>query len=170
MMIHRLAVLLSGAIALSALLLPATTAGAQTTEDNKCWDYRITERAFARKMNASRTEAGLDKLSLDPELSKVARVHTNEMIRRGELYHTPSERLGRRVTNWIVLGENIGVGSSVRSLYRQFMNSEAHRDNIMNVGFKHVGVGVRLKGLRLWVTIVYEGILDPGTTLRMPEC
>ena len=170
MMTRRIATLLSGAVLLAALLLPAIPVGAQSTEDNKCWNYKLSERAFARKMNASRTEAGLAKLSLDPELSKVARVHTNEMIRRGELYHTPSERLGRRVTNWVILGENVGVGRSVRSLYRQFMDSQVHRDNILNVGYKHVGVGVRVSGLRLWVTIVFEAILDPGTTLRMPEC
>src|SRR3712207_4708048 len=98
---------------LLAALLTAATASAGSTGDNACWKYKDSERGFARKMNAARTDRGLGKLSLDPELSKAARVHTNEMIRRDELFHTTSSDLRNRVTNWILLGENVGVGGSV---------------------------------------------------------
>lgn len=162
------ATLLAGA--LFSTLLPVATAGAQGQGDNPCWTYKDSERGFARKMNKARANNGLAKLSLDPELSKAARVHTNEMIRKDELYHTTSSDLRERVTNWIILGENVGVGGSVRSLHKAFMNSPGHRDNILNLTYKHVGVGVRVVDGRMWVTVIFEAITDPGTTLRMPRC
>src|SRR5687768_1662583 len=100
--------------ALFTTLLPVTTAGA-ATGDNPCWNYKTSEKAFARKINGERSS--LTKLSIDPELSKAARVHTNEMIRKNELHHTSSTALRNRVTNWVVLGENVGVGGSVSSLH-----------------------------------------------------
>jgi uncharacterized protein YkwD len=159
------AVILAGA--LFSALLPASPAAAA---DSKCWTYKTSERGFARKMNAARTEQGLNKLQLDPELSKAARVHTNEMIRRDELFHTTSDHLRQRVTNWILLGENVGVGGSVASLHQAFMNSPAHRDNIMHVTYRHVGIGVRKANGRMWVTVIFEAVTDPGTTLNMPRC
>lgn len=158
-------VLFAGAVLAS--LLPAGPAAAA---DNSCWTYKRPEKGFNRKMNAARTNAGLAKLSLDPELSKAARVHTREMVKRNELYHTPSNRLASRVTNWIILGENVGVGSTVSSLHQAFMDSPAHRDNIMKVSFKHVGIGVLKKHGRMWVTVIFEAVTDPGTTLSMPKC
>jgi uncharacterized protein YkwD len=138
--------------------------------DNRCWDYKASERGFARKMNSARGNNSLGRLQLDPELSKAARVHTNEMIRRNELYHTPSPDLRRRVTNWVVIGENVGVGGTVSSLHEAFMNSPAHRDNVLYSTYRHVGVGVKKAHDRMWVTIIFEAVTDPGTPLRMPRC
>ncbi len=155
--------------ALFAGLLPVMNAGA-ATGDNRCWDYAFSERGFRKKMNAEREARGLGKLSLDPELSKAARVHTNEMVKRDTLYHTSSTDLKNRVTNWIVLGENVGVGGTVASLHEAFMNSPAHRDNILYNTYKHVGVGVKKANGRMWVTVIFEAVTDPGTSLTMPRC
>jgi uncharacterized protein YkwD len=151
---------------LSTILFIPSALGADST----CWDYRRAERGFARKMNSEREDAGLGKLRLDPELSKAARVHTNEMTRRNELYHTPSSTLGRRVTDWIVLGENVGVGGTVSSLHEAFMNSQGHRDNVLYPTYRHVGIGTKEAHGRLWVTIIFEAVTDPGTRLKMPSC
>jgi uncharacterized protein YkwD len=168
-MSRRFAVLMVAG-ALFATLVPAGTASAQTAGDNQCWKYKTSERAFARKMNSERTARNLGKLSLDPELSKAARVHTNEMIRRNELYHTTTANLRSRVTDWVILGENVGVGGTVASLHQAFMNSPAHRDNILHAAYRNVGIGVRKADGRMWVTVIFEAITDPGTTLAMPHC
>ncbi|HEV3472696.1 MAG TPA: CAP domain-containing protein [Actinomycetota bacterium] len=156
------------------IFLGATYAVAPVAEagsgDNPCWGYRIAEKGFARRINSERVERNLGKLSLDPELSKAARVHTREMVRREELYHTPSDKLRNRVTNWIVLGENVGVGGSVSSLHDAFMASPAHRDNVLHAAYQHVGIGTKKADGRLWVTVIFEAVTDPGTTLRMPRC
>ncbi|MDQ3964444.1 MAG: CAP domain-containing protein [Actinomycetota bacterium] len=161
------------AIVAMTTLLGATYAVAPVKAgggDNPCWSYRDAEKGFARRINAERSERHLGKLTLDPELSKVARVHTREMVRRSELYHTPSDKLRKRVTDWIVLGENVGVGGSVSSLHDAFMNSPAHRDNVLHAGYQHLGIGTKRKDGRMWVTVIFEAITDPGTTLRMPSC
>jgi len=160
-----------------SFLLTAVTAGllaptmaTSATANNQCWEYKTSERSFKLKINQERAELGLAKLRLDPELSKVALKHTNEMVAKNELYHTSSQQLKNRVTNWNVLGENVGVGGGVDSLHKAFMNSPAHAANVLNSGFKHVGVGVVKKGDRLWVTIIFEAVTNPGTTLPMPKC
>jgi uncharacterized protein YkwD len=138
--------------------------------ESQCWTYRPSERLFSKLMNAAREKADLPKLSLDPEASRVARKHTTEMVERNLLHHTPSTSLVRRVTRWEILGENVGVGSTVDSLHRAFMDSPPHRANVLYSKFRHVGVGVRRGGGRMWVTVILENRLDPGTRLRMPRC
>ncbi len=92
------------------------------------------------------------------------------MAKRSALYHTADRRLARRVTRWNVLGENVGVGYTVASLQKAFMASASHRANVLGSFFVHFGVGTRRKGGRLWVTVVFESVRNPGTRLRMPSC
>jgi cysteine-rich secretory family protein len=138
--------------------------------DSRCWRVKRTERKFSRKINKARRGSNMRKLSLDPELSKVARKHAKEMARRNLLHHTPQSKLARRVTRWSYLGENVGMGGAVGSLHRAFMNSAPHRHNILRSAYKHSGVGVVKKRGRMWVTVIFEERRDPGTRLRMPRC
>lgn len=157
-------------IALVATMAPMTAQGDVPSGDNQCWTYKPSERGFARKINGARVLEGLTKLSLDPELSKAARKHTQEMWKRDKLYHTPSGKLRHRVTNWTIIGENVGVGGTVSSLHDAFMNSPAHRDNVLYTTFRHVGIGVAKKNGRMWVTVIFEAVANPGTPLSMPTC
>lgn len=138
--------------------------------DSECFRYSRAERKFARVTNRARTRLGIDKLKLDPELSRVAGFHTRRMAKHTALYHTADWRLARRVTRWRVLGENIGVGNTVLSLQQAFMASPSHRDNVLRRTFAHLGVGTKRKNGRLWVTLVFESRRNPGTRLRMPSC
>lgn len=151
-----------------ATTLPTVVATAQTR--NSCWTVKDNERGFAQETNAARSKAGVAKLSLDPQLSKAARMHTREMVKRDLLYHTPNDKLTRRVTNWTVLGENVGVGGTVDSLQQAFLNSPEHKANILFPQFKYVGIGSIQRGGRLWVTVIFESAKNPGTPLRMPSC
>ena len=140
------------------------------TLESRCYRHNRMERGFARKMNKARRRSGRRRLSLDPEASKVAMAHTRSMFRKATLFHSPHGQLGRRVTRWTVLGENIGVGGGVKSLHKAFMASPLHRANVLYSRFRHVGVGAAKKRGRLWVTVVFESRRDPGTRLRMPRC
>ncbi len=137
---------------------------------SSCWTFRPSESQFAQLTNAARAEAASPSLKLDPELSKVARRHTRDMVATQSLSHSPSDQLGSRVVGWSRLGENIAVGQGVDALQQAFMNSTAHRDNILSRGFTHVGVGAIERDGRLWVTVIFSGSTDPATTLRMPRC
>ena len=155
--------------ALLSAMIPATVAVATT--DSPCWKVRDAERSFAQKINGARDNAGVGNLNLDPELSKAARKHTKSMKNQDELYHTPGNKLADRVTNWTILGENVGVGGNVDSLHQAFMNSPGHKANIVYGAFKHVGVGVKEdKSGDMWVTVIFEAQTNPGTSLNMPDC
>jgi uncharacterized protein YkwD len=140
-------------------LLPAPSASAV------CYSNSQKEKDFARKMNSARDNNSRGGMILDPELSKAAKKHTMEMVNRDTLYHTPSDALRHRVTHWSTLGENVGVGSTVSSLHEAFMNSPAHRDNILFSSFRYVGVGTKTKNGRLWVTVIFEATSNPGSPL-----
>lgn len=176
---HLRRLILKAAALTVTLVLAATVSGriqrrpsvpVATTPDNQCWTYKPTEKGFARRINEARLRAGQRKLSIDPELSKVARVHTREMVTKDLLHHTTETDLRRWVRNWDSLGENVGVGGTVDSLHIAFMNSPAHRHNVLYPSFRHSGVGVIEANGRMWVTVLFEASIDPGTTLSMPRC
>ena len=151
-----------------AALAAAAYSAPHASAAGRCWDPKDREIAFLRKMNRARGSLG--RLRLDPQLSQVARTHTRAMTRRNELFHSSPSQLARRVTRWKLLGENVGLGSTVTSLHRAFMSSSGHRANILRDQFRHVGIGVKRRNGRLWVTVIFESYSDPGTTLRMPSC
>jgi uncharacterized protein YkwD len=153
------------ALAGSLAIMSLPSAGAST---ESCWKSRSKEKSMAKKINKARSKNGEHKLGLDPELSLVARRNSRRMAKKEVLVHTSN--LGGKVTHWKLLGENIGYGVSVNQLHSMFMNSEVHKDNILNEPFRHIGVGVVKKGDYLWVSVVFESKKDPGTTLNMPSC
>ncbi len=158
----------SAAAILLAGILPSPMVSAGG--DNACYKFSRAERAFRNKTNAARQDNGLGSLHLDPELSRAAKVHTKEMIADNTLYHTTDAQFRRRVTNWNVIGENVGVGGGVTSLHSAFMNSPDHRSNILYSTFRHVGIGVIKKDGQMWVSVQFEAQNNPGTTLSMPSC
>lgn len=155
------------ALTMVALMLPV---GGIAEAGSSCWSHSRQEKRFAAKINKARSNKGFGSVKLDPELSRVARHHTKEMVGKKTLHHTSLSTLGRRVTNWVTLGENVGVGETVTSLHRAFMNSPTHRSNVLYATYNHVGVGTRRAGGKLWVTVVFEAQTNPGTTLKMPSC
>lgn len=151
-----------------ATMLALTTLSPAVASGESCWTFRSEEKAMAKKINSARSKKGRAKLKLDAELSFVARRTTRKMAKKGVLEHTPD--LGDKVTNWKLLGENIGYGTSVTHLHSMFMDSQVHKDNIMRKPFRNVGIGTLKKGDYLWITVVFESKKDPGTTLNMPSC
>src|ERR671919_3273993 len=145
-MLKRLAAGMIIALALVPLV-PATTAGASGSGCNR---MNRTERSFKNRINSARGESR-GRLWGDTDLNQVALKHTRELVARSRLYHTPENAFRRRVTNWSMLGENVGAGDSARSLHRAFMNSSPHRANAMNTTFNRIGVGALRADGRLWV-------------------
>ncbi|HEX6262948.1 MAG TPA: CAP domain-containing protein [Actinomycetota bacterium] len=122
------------------------------------------QRVERRLMNQERRPKARATFRLDHGLSRIARRHSRRMARTGTLHHNPNlvdQVQGRR---WQRLGENVGVvgptgdlRETLRLLHGAFMNSDAHRRNILYRPFRRVGVGlVRDDGL-VWVTVVFLG-------------
>ena len=160
-------------VAVAGLVMFTAVPAAPASDAKRSWsclEYRRSEKRFLRKMNNARTNRGVDGFRIDRQLSKVARRHTGAMVADSKLFHTPSSTLANRITSWTVIGENVGVGNTVDSLHKAFMKSPAHKANVLFGSFRHVGVGARRDGDRLWVTVVFEAKTDPGTTLKPPVC
>lgn len=139
--------------------------------DPDCPTNRGDERTIAELSNDARRKRGRPPFELDPQLSRVARKHTSEMIAAGDLVHSDPTELKRRITNWIELNENIGRGGDAEGIFRTFMNSDAHRRRILNQRYDHLGVGVLEDAAgSMWVTMVFESSKDPGTRLSRPTC
>jgi len=134
------------ALALAAVLtgtLTAAPAGATTAEDS-----------LTARLNGARSDQGLPSLAPRSDLVAVARAQATRMADSGTLYHNPN--LTTDVANWRWVGENVGYGPDVQTVHVAFMNSDAHRANILDTDFTEVGIGVVERGDRVWVAEVFR--------------
>ena len=134
---------LIAAVLLGALATPASAAIDSTAEAE-----------FVKLVNNERTKRGLKALTVRSDLTKVARAHSIDMADQNYLHHNPD--LGTDVDNWLRLTENVGYGPSVTSLHDAFMNSDGHRANILDSKVSEIGVGVEVRGSKIWVTKVFR--------------
>lgn len=124
----------------------------ETTEEALV--IRDVEWQFFAKMNQGRVNRGLKRLKMQPGLVRIARSWSRHMEEENALGHRKnlSARIDAVVTkNWRAWGENVGVGSDVAGLHQAFMQSDAHRHNVLG-RFDYVGIGVVRDGAELWVT------------------
>ncbi len=141
------AVLVYAAVLTGLLALPSAAKAAQ-------YDTSTADSLVA-SMNSARASAGLRPLTVNSELTSVARGWTSRLAAAGTLSHNPS--LSGSVHGWTLLGENVGQGSSAAQLEAAFMASAPHRANILRAQFTDVGVGaVRGSDGRLWVTVDFK--------------
>jgi uncharacterized protein YkwD len=116
-----------------------------------------SERYMASLINRSRASHNRAALSLNSSLSNYARRWSATMAAKNRLYHNASLATWLQNWSWRILGENVGVGTSVRGLHVAFMNSPPHRANILDRRFRTVGVGIVVRDGRTWVTVIFRG-------------
>lgn len=112
---------------------------------------------MASYINSARTNHSRAALSFSEGLSNYARRHSATMAAKNKLYHNSYLASWLSNWNWRILGENVGVGSTVYGLHRAFMASPGHKANIMDRRFRNVGVGIVSANGRIWVTIIFRG-------------
>ena len=99
------------------------------------------EAQFLAKINNLRASKGLGALAIDGQLTSIARNWTAHMASAGAISHNPN--LATQVTeNWQKLGENVGEGPDVDTLFQAFVNSPHHYANLVDPAFSLVGIGV----------------------------
>jgi len=117
-----------GAVAVHGLL----PAAASTIDEESC---------FVSAINSARASAGVGSLGVNGALVTMARTWSATMAAAGQIYHNPNLTT-LAPSNWLNLGENVGVGPTCDALAQAFMNSPEHRANILDPAFSTVGVGV----------------------------
>lgn len=110
------------------------------------------ERQLLVALNAERTSRGLQDLRELPELVTLARQHSANLARRNVVSHDSAsgasyqQRLTAAGVGSVVNGENVGRSGTflTQLIHQSFMDSTAHRQNMLNPAFDAVGVGVAL--------------------------
>lgn len=107
------------------------------------------QQQVLKLVNENRRRGGCDAMTLDGRLSTAANRHAADMARRGYFAHeSPNgDGAGDRVEDagydWKRYGENIARGAdSAHEVVDGWMNSPAHRDNIMDCRFLEMGLGL----------------------------
>lgn len=104
--------------------------------------------------NDERDNRGKRAFRWSDELAAVARDHSEDMARNGELEHDSA--LPNKVDGWSALAENVGVAGSADSIHESFMDSDTHRGNILG-SFVEIGVGVAVDGSgQRWLTQIFR--------------
>lgn len=99
-------------------------------------------------VNAARAQAGCGALTVDDRLAAAAKGHSDDMAAQGYFSHTSLD--GRSFADRVRAagypnpgGENIAQGQrSAEAVHEAWMNSQGHRENILNCGFTTIGVGL----------------------------
>ena len=104
-------------------------------------------------INEERRSRGKKPLVWDGELTRMARYHSENMLRQGFFNHVDADGLdlsGRAellgIHGWRALAENIaynqGFDDPESFAVERWMTSTKHRENILNGEFTHAGLGV----------------------------
>lgn len=120
------------------------------------------EKQVASLTNSERNAAGLGNLTLDAQLSKLARLKAEDMAKNGYFSHTSPtygsafDMMKSYGVSYRTAGENIARGQkTAESVMNGWMNSSGHRANILGSGYTHIGVGYAedSRGNTYWVQI-----------------
>jgi uncharacterized protein YkwD len=140
------------AAGLERLIAPASACSRQADPSAPAG---VQVRAMRCLTNFARRGAGLPALAGTAALDRAAGRKSVDILRCDEFSH---EACGREFTYWIersgyrgcALGENIAWGTgllgSVRSIFRSWMHSPGHRENILGP-YEEIGIALRIGSL-----------------------
>jgi len=165
--------MLSRAGAAGAAFAAALAAGALGASAGEGAGLRQTsvELTFARAINDVRVEHGLEPLAPESALVTAAQAYSRRMLAEDRFGHAAEwwKRLERAGASGTRLGENLGYCAakvcphgSPDLLVERWLASPAHRANLLQPRFDHVGVGIAVGEFRGWkevyvVTTDFDG-------------
>lgn len=111
------------------------------------------EMEVIRLVNEIRLENGLKALEYDWELARVAEYKSRDMSSKGYFSHTsptygsPFQMIKSFGLRYRSAGENIAMGyKTPNAVVKAWMNSQGHRENILNSSYTHIGIGYIANG------------------------
>jgi uncharacterized protein YkwD len=146
----------AAAMKLSRLMAPASACPGQQLLGAPA---SVQERAMRCMTNFARRRADRSRLERSRALDRSAELKSRDIVRCDSFSHSAC---GRDFTFWIRrvgylaadcwrAGENIAWGtgsrSSVRSIFRAWMHSAGHRQNLLSGGYQHIGIGLQIGSL-----------------------
>ncbi|NEU29681.1 hypothetical protein GN156_02690 [bacterium LRH843] len=106
------------------------------------------EQQMIDLVNQERSKQGLAPLKVNLELTKVARVKAQDMINKNYFDHqsptygSPFDMLNQFGIQYRTAGENLAGNQTVEAAHKALMNSQGHRENILNSNYQEVGIGI----------------------------
>ncbi|MBQ2990712.1 MAG: hypothetical protein IJD60_05420 [Clostridia bacterium] len=108
------------------------------------------EHRAGNLLNSDRLRYSLAPLIIDPELSRIARIKSEDM--RDNQYFAHTSPTYGDVRNMLrhfgyafsSASENIARHATIEKAQAAFLSSPGHRKNVLHTGFARVGVGVAL--------------------------
>lgn len=111
-------------------------------------NVKNVEEEVLTLVNQERSKIGLKPLQMDWELSRVARMKSQDMAQKNYFSHTsptygsPFDMMKQFGINFRTAGENIASGQQTpKEVMESWMNSQGHRENILKPDYTHLGVG-----------------------------
>ena len=118
------------------------------------------ELAVVKLVNSFRQRNGARPLLVGPALSRAAQAHSSDMAERGYFDHGAfATRLRSFGVRAPLIGENLAAGSrplTAATIVRMWIQSPPHRENLLDRGFRRVGVGLA-GGSTLMATADFAG-------------
>lgn len=108
----------------------------------------ITTQNVLDGINQQRTNRGLPKFAINPDLTNAANLKSKDMINRNYFEHfafgmTPWDFIKNAGYNYLYAGENLAMDyNTSEGMVSAWMNSPAHKDNILNPDFQDAGIGI----------------------------
>lgn len=111
------------------------------------------EKNLFELVNQERQKRGLRAVRFSPDLSRLARRHSQDMASREDLTHSSSdgksylERVIEAGFHFVAIGENVAYSNSYQPepIHKELMISPGHRENILTPGFDEVGIAAVYK-------------------------
>ncbi len=133
------------AVALSAVVLAALVVTPSSLGSGVAMTR--AEAHLAALINRFRAAHGVRPLTVDARLTRAARAHSRDMLRRGYFGHGAlAARMHEFGIEAYPLGENLawGTGRSgeARAVLRIWARSPWHRENMLNRQFHRIGLGM----------------------------
>ena len=106
------------------------------------------EDYILEKINAIRIENGLPPLSIDSLLDSVANTKAKDMVENNYFSHnsptygTPFEMMQNAGVRYVNAGENIAGNNNIDAAIDSFLNSDAHKQNILSNAYNYIGIGI----------------------------
>ena len=106
------------------------------------------ETGLLSKVNEERKKLAIPELIWESSLVPVARNHAKDMWNRSYFSHYSPEgkdvgdRLNGAGIKYNFAGENLALAPTLGTAHTGLMNSKGHRENILEVRFKRIGIGV----------------------------
>ena len=145
-------------------------------------DIAAAEVAMLELVNSLRTEKGLEQLTYDQRMVRVAREWSQEMAETGDFRHNPSYSQ-QYPFDWRSAGENIAqtnafegvhgwegaLNAAVVDAFELLVDSPGHYANMVSPYFDHLGVGVAVGEIdadgytRVYITQNFATIITGST-------